>query len=65
MTTKQTTKPVTPPCTSGAHHWMVEPFEEGNGGIVGAACKRCGVTRTFDNTVSEKHWNSKIAKVSA
>lgn len=49
------TKPKTPtqsdPCPnspSGAHWWLVEPFIEGNGGIVGAACRECGATRTYD-----------------
>ena len=43
--TKHDACPGTP---SGAHHWLLDDFREGNGGLVGAVCLNCPATRTYD-----------------
>lgn len=62
---KQATKPVTPPCIDGtrAHYVRIT----GEGREMSGRCIREGCTwgRPFDNTLTEKQWNSKIAKVNA
>lgn len=47
MTTERATATVPACIEGGAHHWLLESPSPESGGIVGAACVRCGVARTY------------------
>lgn len=51
-----------PDSPSGAHWWLLESPEAGQDGIVGAACRDCGATRTYGSGYVEKQWNTRIAQ---